>query len=78
MLRRCFSTSIRTMSTSPDRVLTLQHLASAVEQLVPLSLAEKSWDNVGLLVEAPSERKVEGKRSIMCCIDCEALSEYTA
>lgn len=74
LLRRLLhTTTVRTMSTAPTRAPALEHLATAVEELVPLCLAERSWDNVGLLVEAPAERNVEGKRSVMCCIDCEWL-----
>lgn len=70
------STTTRAMSThSPTRSLTLQHLATAVEQLTPLSLAENSWDNVGLLIEAPKERPVQArKKGVMCCIDRASFS----
>lgn len=78
MLRRCLSTSTRTMTHAPSRTPTLTHLSAAVDKLVPLSLAERSWDNVGLLVEAPKEREVEGKKSVMCCIDCELLAAHSA
>ncbi|GAA5878124.1 hypothetical protein JCM16303_002854 [Sporobolomyces ruberrimus] len=57
---------------------TLSHLTAAVSKLTPLSLAETSWDNVGLLVEPPKPRQTSsGKRSIYLCIDLtrEAATE---
>lgn len=49
----------------------LNHLSAAVESITPLSLADSSWDNVGLLVEAPFPRaRLPGKSArIVCCID---------
>ncbi|KAI5474538.1 hypothetical protein MNV49_003076 [Pseudohyphozyma bogoriensis] len=47
----------------------LNHLALAISKLTPLGLAEQSWDNVGLLVEAPKPRTVTGPKAIVCCID---------
>lgn len=65
-------------STCPS----LPHLSAAVQKLTPLSLADKSWDNVGLLVEAPFPKKIDGVRKVFACIDrkrCWArASEETA
>ena len=47
---------------------TLTHLNQAINKLTPLSLAETSWDNVGLMIEAPKPRQLT-KRSITVCID---------
>lgn len=47
---------------------TLTHLGQAIERLTPLSLAESSWDNVGLMIEAPKPNQLP-KRSITVCID---------
>ncbi|GAA5824706.1 hypothetical protein JCM5353_004416 [Sporobolomyces roseus] len=47
---------------------TLTHLGQAIERLTPLSLAESSWDNVGLMIEAPRPNQLP-KRSITVCID---------
>ncbi|GAA5966949.1 hypothetical protein JCM3765_004409 [Sporobolomyces pararoseus] len=47
---------------------TISHLSTAIERLTPLSLAETSWDNVGLMVEPPKPRALS-KRSIYLCID---------
>ncbi|GAA6007429.1 hypothetical protein JCM11491_004160 [Sporobolomyces phaffii] len=62
---------------------TLAHLEQAVSRLTPLSLAETSWDNVGLLVEPPKPRSLAAgeKRRVYLCIDLtrpvvdEALSD---
>ncbi|CEQ41732.1 SPOSA6832_03498, partial [Sporobolomyces salmonicolor] len=35
---------------------TLAHLSLAIDRLTPLDLAERSWDNVGLMIEAPESR----------------------
>ena len=55
MLRNCFRTvarnTTRAMSSIP---LTLNSVVTELNKLAPLSLAE-SWDNVGLLVEPPSQ-----------------------
>ncbi|BGP20018.1 hypothetical protein JCM10213_000600 [Rhodosporidiobolus nylandii] len=52
---------------------TLSHLGKAVDRLAPLSLAERSWDNVGVMVETPVSRDArlkEGeKRKVVVCID---------
>lgn len=32
---------------------TIKRVAAAMERIAPLSLADRSWDNVGILVEAP-------------------------
>ncbi|KAM0747228.1 NGG1p interacting factor 3 [Meredithblackwellia eburnea MCA 4105] len=48
---------------------TLHHLSQAVQQLCPLSLADRSWDNVGVMVEPPTPRAVQGRKRIVCCID---------
>lgn len=60
---------IATQSSCP----TLPHLRQAVDKLAPLSLAEKSWDNVGLLVEAPFPKKIDGVRKVFTCIDRQSL-----
>ncbi|GAA5903262.1 uncharacterized protein JCM6883_002743 [Sporobolomyces salmoneus] len=50
---------------------TIEHLNSAITRLVPLSLAETSWDNVGLMVEPPKPRTIPSgsKRAVYLCID---------
>ncbi|POY73077.1 hypothetical protein BMF94_3915 [Rhodotorula taiwanensis] len=62
----------------------LAHLERAVDRLTPLSLAEKSWDNVGIMVEAPrrpGQTHEPTKRRIVLCNDLttpvcdEALSD---
>jgi hypothetical protein len=54
---------------------TLSHLSSAINTLTPLSLAETSWDNVGLMVEPPKPRHTSqgSKRSVYLCIDRKLL-----
>lgn len=51
---------------------TLNHLITSVEELCPLVLADRSWDNVGLMIESPLIRTIEKglKKRIVCCIDC--------
>lgn len=51
---------------------SLNHLIKSIEELCPLSLAEKSWDNVGLMIESPLIREIKLglKKRIVCCIDC--------
>jgi putative NIF3 family GTP cyclohydrolase 1 type 2 len=41
---------------------------SAMNKIAPLSLAETSWDNVGILLQAPSPQFNKGKK-IMLAID---------
>ncbi|GAA5917498.1 hypothetical protein JCM5296_001678 [Sporobolomyces johnsonii] len=52
---------------------TLAHLSQAIDRLTPLQLAERSWDNVGLLIQAPHSRDdrlgKRDKRRVVCCID---------
>ncbi|GAA5912330.1 hypothetical protein JCM6882_002562 [Rhodosporidiobolus microsporus] len=52
---------------------TLTHLSEAVQRLTPLALAERSWDNVGVMVEAPEPRddrlQKGDKRRVVLCID---------
>ncbi|GAA6021507.1 hypothetical protein JCM10207_005784 [Rhodosporidiobolus poonsookiae] len=52
---------------------TLSHLNEAVQRLTPLQLAERSWDNVGIMVEAPEPRDTRlasgDKRKVVLCID---------
>lgn len=69
-LTRSLSTAFKMLITQSS-CTTLPHLREAVEQLTPLSLAEKSWDNVGLLVEAPIPKKIDGAKTIFTCIDRE-------
>ncbi|KAK4704219.1 hypothetical protein P7C70_g1991, partial [Phenoliferia sp. Uapishka_3] len=58
--------STSTRYTNP----TLSHLASAIDILTPLSLAESAWDNVGIMVEAPKPRAIAaGPKRVVCCID---------
>ncbi|GAA5989948.1 hypothetical protein JCM10908_002391 [Rhodotorula pacifica] len=55
------------MASSSDHFARLQQ---AVQTLTPLSLAESAWDNVGVMVEAPSLAEGEDKRrKVVCCID---------
>jgi hypothetical protein len=76
LTRTCLSTT--RIPTVRRSMSTLTHLKEAVSRLTPLSLAEKSWDNVGLLIEAPYSRdeKLQGdsKRKIVLCIDCSSFS----
>lgn len=58
-------------ATLPQQAPVLRHLSAAVEILTPLSLAERSWDNVGLLIEAPKPRQPTGPQQVFCCIDRE-------
>ncbi|GAA6039366.1 hypothetical protein JCM8097_002818 [Rhodosporidiobolus ruineniae] len=53
---------------------TLSHLKSAVERLTPLDLAERSWDNVGVMVEAPEPKEIPAgeKKQVVLCIDLTA------
>ncbi|GAA6002671.1 uncharacterized protein JCM10292_002960 [Rhodotorula paludigena] len=52
---------------------TLAHLEAAVQRLTPLSLAERSWDNVGVMVQAPEPRdhalETGQRRRVVTCID---------
>lgn len=41
---------------------------SAMNEIAPLSLAETSWDNVGVLLQAPLPKLNKGKK-IMLAID---------
>lgn len=55
---------------------TLDHLNDAISVLTPLSLAETSWDNVGVMVESPRPRQIARgtKRAVYLCIDRESRS----
>ncbi|KAM0786021.1 hypothetical protein ACM66B_006836 [Microbotryomycetes sp. NB124-2] len=68
---------------STEKSVVLQALERAVERLTPLSLADSSWDNVGLMIEAPEPRQIAlpRKQRVVLCIDLttavcdEALSD---
>ncbi|KAK4048519.1 hypothetical protein OIV83_004687 [Microbotryomycetes sp. JL201] len=63
------------------RSAVLQAVEKAVDKLTPLALADSSWDNVGLMIEAAEPRQVAGAQRVMLCIDLttavcdEALSD---
>lgn len=62
------------LSSPPKRAMSstvLKDLATAITKLTPLVLAE-AWDNVGVMVEAPEPRRVDGVQKIVTCIDCES------
>ncbi|SCZ94407.1 BZ3500_MvSof-1268-A1-R1_Chr12-2g03879 [Microbotryum saponariae] len=69
--------SFSSSSFSTVRSPVLNHLLAAVERLTPLQLAG-SWDNVGVMIEAPYPRQeIKGKKQVLTCIDPvteEALS----
>ncbi|KAK4053634.1 hypothetical protein OIO90_003873 [Microbotryomycetes sp. JL221] len=58
------------MSTA-QKSPVLRALERAVDKLTPLALADTSWDNVGLMIEAPFPRKLEQgqKGRVVLCID---------
>ena len=57
MLRRLLSTSILKVNMlNPKQPTVTELVQSSMEKLFPLSLADRSWDNVGLLLEPPSPR----------------------
>ena len=53
MLRRLFSTSVVRMEQLPPLTKLVQQ---SMQKLYPLALADRSWDNVGLLLEPPFPR----------------------
>ncbi|SCV72995.1 BQ2448_6920 [Microbotryum intermedium] len=68
------ASSSSSSSFSTVRSPVLNHLLAAVERLTPLQLAG-SWDNVGVMIEAPYPREdIKGKKQVLTCIDQEALS----
>ncbi|SGY19973.1 BQ5605_C017g08414 [Microbotryum silenes-dioicae] len=61
--------SFSSSSFSTVRSPVLNHLLAAVERLTPLQLAG-SWDNVGVMIEAPYPRQeIKGKKQVLTCID---------
>src|SRR5437762_1800260 len=54
MLRRLLSTSAAKMDTVPPLTKLVQQ---SMQNLYPLALADRSWDNVGLLLEPPYPKK---------------------
>jgi hypothetical protein len=56
MLRRLANLPVgaRKMSTAPVHVIKI--VQAAMQSLYPLELADRSWDNVGLLLESPVQR----------------------
>ncbi|PWN26570.1 NGG1p interacting factor 3 [Jaminaea rosea] len=60
------SSTASASSSTPRPVLP--SLVSAMHKLAPLSLAE-SWDNVGILLEAPMPRSDSSARGVHLCID---------
>lgn len=82
MLRRTFADLTRQFTTPLSRNMTTQaipaahrHLDAAIQRLLPLSLADTSWDNVGWMVQTPEPRQVEPgtKQRVLLCIDRETL-----
>lgn len=54
----------------PSQCPALAHFLHAMEKLAPLKLADKSWDNVGLLFETPVARLASnGKCRVLLTID---------
>lgn len=55
----------------PTRHALVSTFLIAMERIAPLSLADKSWDNVGLLIESPMVKKVgpKGLCRILLTID---------
>jgi len=43
-----------------------------MEKLYPLALADRSWDNVGLLLEPPFPRQITGPPKVLLTIDLTA------
>lgn len=62
-LLRSFSSLSRMAEIKPNHSLVV--LTRAIERLTPLSLAA-SWDNVGVLAQAPYPAQANG---VLCCID---------
>lgn len=60
------SASSLKLSPSVDSNETLARLMRTMHDIAPLTLADTSWDNVGLLLEAPSPRTSSG---VHLCID---------
>jgi putative NIF3 family GTP cyclohydrolase 1 type 2 len=47
----------------------VQRFINILEGIAPSCLADKSWDNVGLLLESPKVKMVNGKCRVMLTID---------
>jgi putative NIF3 family GTP cyclohydrolase 1 type 2 len=81
LLNRLSATATRMSSVPPLTPL----VTKAMQKLYPLALADRSWDNVGLLLEPPVPRKQIGDHlpAVMLTIDLttavakEALEEHT-
>jgi putative NIF3 family GTP cyclohydrolase 1 type 2 len=81
LLSRLSVTATRMSSVPPLTPL----VTKAMQKLYPLALADRSWDNVGLLLEPPVARKQIGDHlpAVMLTIDLtpavakEALEEHT-
>ncbi|KAE8147524.1 NGG1p interacting factor 3 [Aspergillus avenaceus] len=63
--RRLYST----MSAFPTSSPFTRAVVSSMKKLYPESLAEKSWDNTGLLLEAPFNHTRRQKNSVLLAID---------
>ncbi|KAF7585553.1 hypothetical protein BBP40_010656, partial [Aspergillus hancockii] len=56
-------------SLSPTSSPFTQAVVSSMRKLYPESLADKSWDNTGLLLEAPFNPNKRQKNSVLLAID---------
>jgi NIF3 (NGG1p interacting factor 3) len=68
MLRRLFSTSVVKMEQLPPLTKLVQQ---SMQKLYPLALADRSWDNVGLLLEPPfpRPRKDPARPTVLLTVD---------
>lgn len=78
MLKRFLSTSSLKMSSQLSVTKLVQ---SSMQKMYPLALADRSWDNVGLLLEPPFQRPRTGIPKVLLTVDLttavaeEALEE---
>ncbi|PYH84177.1 NGG1 interacting factor Nif3 [Aspergillus uvarum CBS 121591] len=71
LFRRSSSRLYSTMAASvnPASSPFTQAVVSSIRKLYPESLADKSWDNTGLLLEAPFNASRRQKNSVLLAID---------
>jgi len=51
---------------------TTKFVQASMEKLYPLALADRSWDNVGLLLEPAFPREITGRPKVLLTIDLTA------
>lgn len=53
----------------PTRCLKLQALLDVMEEIAPLSLADTTWDNVGLILESIASKSITDEYKVLLTVD---------